>query len=193
MSARTAPLVTPARAPLAQLLHDLRTIGDLRRHADAVDARLDGFTTPVDRLVPYLPLPRSGYARTLVWRDDAFEMLLLTWAPNSRAPIHDHAEQDCWLVSLAGTFDVDDYALVGADKRRAWLTPLRSRRLGEGGLDRRDLRDSLHAVTAVTPVALSLHVYARPIDRCRVYDLARGTWAWRRLGYDRIAPQLGEE
>lgn len=192
MFVRSAPLVTPVRAPVAQLLHDLRAIGDLRRHADVVDALLDGFIAPVDRLVRHLPLPSRGYARTLAYRDDAFELLLLTWAPGSRAPIHDHAGQDCWFVPLAGTFDVDDYALVGADAHRAWLTPLRSRRLGEGDLDRRDVREPLHAVTPVTPVAMSLHVYAQPIDRCRIYNLARGTWSWRRLDYDRVAPQLGE-
>jgi cysteine dioxygenase len=192
MLVRTAPLVTPVRTPVAQLLHDLRALGDLRRHGEAVDARLEGFTTPVDRLVRDLPLPRAGYARTLVYRDDAFELLLLTWAPGSAAPIHDHAGEDCWLVPLAGAFDVDDYGLVGSDERRAWLVPLRSRRLGEGELDRRDAHEPLHAVRAATPVALSLHVYARPIDRCRVFDLAHGTWSWRRLDYDRVAPQLGE-
>jgi hypothetical protein len=47
-------------------------------------------------------------------------------------------------------------------------------------------------VTPVTPLALSLHLYARPIDRCRVYDLGRNRWSWRRLGYDAVAPQIGE-
>jgi cysteine dioxygenase len=192
MQGRIAPLVTLARAPLAQLLRDLRALGDLRRHAAAVDERLAGFRAPVDRLVRHLALPRRGYARTLVFRDDAFEMLLLAWAPGSRAPIHDHASQDCWLVPLAGAFDVDDYALAAVEQRRVWLVPLRSRRLGEGDLDRRDEHEPLHAVTPATPLALSLHVYARPIDRCRIFQHARGTWSWRPLAYDRIATEIGE-
>ena len=192
MQARRAPLVTAARAPIAQLLHDLRTLGDLHRRAATVDERLAGFAAPVGALVEKLPRPRRGYARTLVHRCDAFELLLLTWAPGSRAPAHDHAGQDCWLVPLAGAFDLDDYALVGADRRHAWLVPLRARRLGPGELDRRDAHEEVHAVTAATPVALSLHLYARPIDRCRVFDLCSARWSWRQLAYDAIAPDIGE-
>jgi cysteine dioxygenase len=192
MPARIAPLVTLARAPLAQLLHDLRALGDLRRHAATVGDRLEGFVAPVDRLVRRLALPRRGYARTLVYRNDAFELLLLAWAPGSRAPIHDHASQDCWFVPLAGAFDVDDFALAAIDHRRAWLTPLRSRRVGEGEVDRKDELEPLHAVTPATPLALSLHVYARPIDRCRIFQLAKGNWWWRQLDYDRVATELGE-
>lgn len=192
MLARSAPLVTPARAPVAQLLHDLRGLGDLRRHAAIVDARLDGFTAPVEELVRHIAWPTRGYARTLVHRDDDFELLILSWAPCSRAPLHDHAGQDCWFLPLAGTFALDDYALVASDRRRAWLVPLRARRIREGELDRRDEHETIHAVTPVTPLALSLHLYARPIDRCRVFDLQRNRWSWRRLAYDAIAPQIGE-
>jgi cysteine dioxygenase len=192
MLTRIAPLVTLARAPVAQLVHDLRALGDLRRRAATVDERLEGFRAPVDRLVRHLALPRRGYARTLVFRDDAFELLLLSWAPGSRAPIHDHASQDCWFVPLAGAFDVDEYALTAVEQRRAWLVPLRSRRVGEGELDHRDVHEPVHAVTPATPLALSLHLYARPIDRCRVFHLQRGRWSWRRLAYDRVAAQLGE-
>ncbi len=111
MHARTAPLVTSARRPIAQLLHDLRALGDLRRRADMVDARLDDFRAPLAELVRRLPFFPGDYARTLVHRDDAFELLVLTWSPGSAAPIHDHAGQDCWFVPLAGAFDLEDYAI----------------------------------------------------------------------------------
>ena len=51
--------------------------------------------------------------------------------------------------------------------------------------------EAVHAVTPVTAHALSLHLYARPVDRCRVFDRRHGTWAWQRLGYDAFAPDLG--
>lgn len=192
MHARAAPLVTPARAPIAQLLHDLRALGDPRRRTAAVDALLDGWRAPLDRLLGYLPLPRHGYARTLLYRCDAFELLLLTWSQGSRSPIHDHADQDCWLVPLAGAFDLDDYAILDEDEAAAHLVPLRTRHLGPGALDHRDEHEAVHAVAPATPHAVSLHLYARPIDRCRIFDRRRGTFDWHRLGYDAVAPQLGE-
>jgi cysteine dioxygenase len=128
MYAHRAPLVTPARAPIAQLLHDLRAVGDLRRHAATVDARLDGFTPRIDELVRHVSWPRRGYARTLIHRDDAFELLVLSWAPGSRAPLHDHAGQDCWLVPLAGAFDLDDYAIVAASASASSIAATSTRR-----------------------------------------------------------------
>jgi cysteine dioxygenase len=192
MSARSAPLVTLSRRPVAQLLHDLRALGDLRRRADEVDARLDGLRLDVDALLPHLPFMRHRYARTLVHRCEAFELLLLSWSPGSSSPIHDHDGQDCWFVPLAGTFDLDDYAIVDEHGHDATLTRLRSRRLAAGELDRRDQYEALHSVIPATPLAVSLHLYARPIDRCRVFDRSQGTWSWRLLGYDSLASELGE-
>jgi len=190
MHARVAPLVTPARAPIARLLEDLRALGDLRAHAAAVDARLDGFAPPLDRLLRRLTLPRRGYARTLLHRSPEFELVLVTWSPGSSTPIHDHAGQDCWLVPLIGAFDLHDYAILDETTRRMRLVPLRARRICEGEVDRRDEHESVHAVTPASAGALSLHLYARPLDRCRVFHPARGTWQWRRLRYDAIAPGL---
>ncbi|HEY2744828.1 MAG TPA: cysteine dioxygenase family protein, partial [Polyangia bacterium] len=121
MHAHVAPLVTPARAPIAELLHDLRALGDLRRHAAAVEARLDGWGTPIHRLLGVLPLPRRGYARTLLYRCDAFELIVLTWAAGSASPIHDHAGQDCWMVPLAGELALDDYEIGDERGRRVEL------------------------------------------------------------------------
>ena len=190
MYGHVAPLVTPARAPIAELLHDLRALGDLRRHAATVEARLDGWHAPIDRLLGVLPLPSRGYARTLLYRCDAFELLLLTWAAGSTSPIHDHAAQDCWLVPLAGELALDDYAIGDERGTDVELVTLRHRRVGAGELDHRDEHEAVHAVTAVTD-ALSLHVYARPIDRCRIFDRRLRTWSWHALGYDAFAPGLG--
>jgi cysteine dioxygenase len=191
MHARTAPLVTVARSPIAQLVRDLRALGDPRRRAVAVDALLGGFGAPLDAIVRRLPFRRGGYARTLVYRDDRFELVVSSWAPGSRAEAHDHDAQDCWFLPLLGAFDLDDFTLVADDGPGARLLPLGARRLGCGELDHRDERQGIHAVTPATPQAVSLHLYARPLDRCRIFDLFHGGWSWRRLRYDAVAPDLG--
>jgi cysteine dioxygenase len=192
MAPGIAPLVTVERRPIAQLVHDLRALGDLRARADEVAARLDGLTLPLDRLLPALPFAKGRYTRTLVHRDARFELLLVAWSPGSAAPVHDHDGQDCWFVPLAGAFDLDDYGVSRGPGATARLVRLRSRRVGGGEVDRRDVNEAVHAVTPATPLALSLHVYARPLDRCRIYDGARGVWQWRALGYDGFARELGD-
>lgn len=196
MQPSRAPLVTVERRPVAQLVHTLRRLGDLRARATEVDALLGEVALPIAPLMPSLPWPARGYTRTLVWRDTRFELLLLAWAAGSAAPIHDHDGQDCWFMPLAGAFDLDDYAVAEADPDgdgdRASLLPLRARRVFAGELDRRDEREPIHAVAPATPLAISLHLYARPLDRCRIYDVCRGTWSWRTLRYDAVARHLGE-
>jgi cysteine dioxygenase len=199
MQTRTSPWVTVARRPLAQLSHDLRAMGDLRRHAARVDERLDGLRMALDALRGQIAQRPRRYARTLVHRDARFELLVLSWPLGCASPVHDHDGQDCWFLPLAGAFDLDDYALLDgarapADDRGgpARLVLLRARRVVAGELDRRDVYQAIHAVKAVTPDALSLHVYARPLDRCRVYDLRCGRWSWRNLCYDALAAHLGE-
>lgn len=187
------PLVTPSPAPLAPLVRALRDMGELGPRAAEVDALLDGLTLPLDALLPHLPFRRGGYCRTLVWRDDRFELLLITWPPRGATPIHGHAGQHCWLVPLAGELDLDDYALLegGQAPGPARLMPLRSRRIKPGELDHRDAHEEVHAVTLASSLGVSLHVYARPLDEVLVYDLAQARCALRRLRYDAMVPLLG--
>lgn len=193
MPQSTAPLVTPVRTPLATIVHALRGLGDLGARGEEVDALLDGVTLPLEPLLPHLPFARGRYTRTLVYRDDRFELLLLAWSPGAATPVHDHAGQDCWFVPLAGAFDLDDYALLdgGEGPGAAHLMPLRSRRVHVGEADHRDRHEGVHAVTLASPLGLSLHVYARPVDHVLVYDLLRGASARRSLVYDAVAPSLG--
>lgn len=190
-----ASLVTPlpfaGRPPLAQLRRALSALGDLSRRTAEVDALLAAL--PPLALGP-LAFHLGGYARTLVHRQARFELVLLTWDRGSAAPVHDHDGQDCWFLPLAGAFDLVDYALDGGSADgaggRARLTKLSARRVGAGELDHRDLQEAVHSVSPSTTPALSLHLYARPLDRCRVFDRRHDRWRWMALGYDARAAEL---
>src|SRR4051812_22663961 len=85
-----ASLVTAGRSPIAQLLDDLRALGDLRRRPASVTALLARLALPPAALWPALPVRRHSYARTRVHRDANFELLLLTWSGRAASPVHDH-------------------------------------------------------------------------------------------------------
>jgi len=122
-----------------------------------------------------LPLmSRSGtYTRTCAYRDDGFEVLLLNWAPGAASPIHDHGDQHCWMLVLAGTLQVEDFVRLdpGNVGGYAHIESAECRELGAGGLDSRAGRFDLHRVAATqSGPAVSLHVYAAPLRRYFVYD-----------------------
>jgi cysteine dioxygenase len=119
------------------------------------------------------PLPRrpGDYTRTRVYRDEAFEVLMLDWAPGSSSSIHDHGGQHCWLAVVAGAVRVEDYRRLdrGETPGRARLAASGSLELSRGELDVRSGAYDVHRVRAVGH-AITLHVYAAPLDEFLVYD-----------------------
>jgi cysteine dioxygenase len=115
---------------------------------------------------------RDAYTRTCAYRDDGFEVVLLNWAPGAASAIHDHGDQDCWMLVLSGLLQVDDYARLDAgDARgRAHVAARGSHILAPGGLDTRGGRFDLHRVCAPTTPAVSLHVYSAPLREYLIYD-----------------------
>ena len=127
--------------------------------------------TPLD-----LPHDESRYTRTCVYRCEDFEVLLLRWPPGSVSQIHDHGGQRCWFTVLEGALRVDDYARLdrGTIPDVAVIYYQRSQIYSAGGVDARKGRFDLHRVAnAGTADAVSLHVYARPLDAFLVYDPVR--------------------
>jgi len=133
------------------------------------------------------------YTRSLAYRDEKVEVLVLTWTRGSAAPVHDHAAQRCWMVGVHGALEVTSYQRLsgGLKAGRAELEPLPGRRLlSAGEVDTPGPAADIHRVSPAPGVALAVtvHVYARPIDRCLVFDLPRQRCEERRLRYDFVGP-----
>ncbi len=135
-------------------------------------------------LGPLLRFRAGGYTRNLVFRGEYVEVLIACWAAGASTPVHDHGGQECWFLPLAGAFDTEDYALVerGARAELALLGRARAVR----SLDHRDGGAQIHRVRVSDGLAgaVSLHVYAGPVDVCGVFDRARGRMVPRRLRYE---------
>jgi cysteine dioxygenase len=128
---------------------------------------------------PLLSRP-NGYTRTRAYGDDHFEVLLLTWDAGAASAVHDHGGQHCWMLVLRGSLQVDDYVRLDRGERPgiARVEARDGRLLTAGGLDLRSGPLDLHRVSATSDApALSLHIYARPLQRFLVYDETAETCA----------------
>lgn len=130
------------------------------------------------------------YTRNLVARTDHFEMLVLCWSPGQTSPIHDHAGQHCWMGVLDGIVEEVQYGMPGAPGASVVRGPLvegacRAYARGQVAYIHDDI--AVHLVRCgPTGGGTSLHLYARPIDVCRVFDRESGAVLERTLLYHSV-------
>ncbi|MBL8862285.1 MAG: cysteine dioxygenase family protein [Planctomycetes bacterium] len=123
------------------------------------------------------------YTRNLVARTEHYELLVLCWQPGVESPIHDHAGQHCWMAVLEGRIEEVHYAWPEPDARGA-MRARGSRVFEAGQVAYIDDGIALHLVRpADGRLGVSLHLYARPIERCLAYDAATGAVLPRQLTY----------
>ena len=120
-----------------------------------------------------LDVGAGRYTRNLVHRDAAFELIAICWEKDARSAIHDHADSDCAFVLQTGSITCENFRVSypdGFDGAPCDLRRTSARTLREGEIDMRSGHLSVHRVGACDGRAVTLHVYAKPIDACRQFD-----------------------
>ena len=150
----------------------LRELGEVLQPV-RVAATLRGVRVDERTLAPFLTWSPGRYTRNLVVRDAGFELIALCWDKDARSAIHDHADSDCAFVLQSGAITCENYRIAwrdGSADGGCDLTRTSTRTLRAGEIDMRSGHLSVHRVGACDGRAVTLHVYAKPIDACRVFD-----------------------
>jgi predicted metal-dependent enzyme (double-stranded beta helix superfamily) len=145
--------------------------------------------TPSIADLPQAKLPADRmYSRTLLHRSESFEILAIQWAPNCVSAIHDHGGARCWLAVASGEMRVENYLRTdGGDVPGYAAVSLEGREaLGVGGVDFRNDDVHLHRCISGDGATVTLHVYAKPIDRFRIFDERARSCAEIAATYDSI-------
>lgn len=162
-----------AREPIAELAESLRRV----RCGEGTSAEVVRWLRASSETAAAIPMPKMHdahrtYTRTLLFKNDLFEILALHWLPNAVSSIHDHGGARCWLSVARGTMNVENYLRTdsGAVQGYAAIAPDGREELHAGAVDYR--QDDLHLHRCIVPDAetVSLHVYAHPIERFRAFD-----------------------
>jgi cysteine dioxygenase len=150
----------------------LRELGEVLQPV-RVAATLRGVRIDERTLAPYLTWCSGRYTRNLVHRDAAFELIAICWEKDARSAIHDHADSDCAFVLQTGSITCENFRVSypdGFDGAPCDLRHTSTRTLREGEIDMRSGHLSVHRVGACDGRAVTLHVYAKPIETCRQFD-----------------------
>jgi cysteine dioxygenase len=126
---------------------------------------------------------KEVYTRNCIYRNDDFELLLICWQDQHASPIHDHGGQACWVYVAEGTLVENRYEAHEEDKDS--FTLLETIRYEQGSVSFMDDAKGYHDLAnASSHRALSLHLYCKPIDDCRVYNKDKAVFEWFQTKYD---------
>ncbi len=157
----------------------IAALGDLRGRLapPRVAAMLRDLPLDERTLTPYLSWVPQRYTRNLIARNDEMELIALCWDGGSASAIHDHAESDCAFVVVRGSLTCENFrvaTLPDASTTRARVESTGSRVMHSGDIDLASGHHSVHRVAAGDAAAVTLHVYAKPLDACTHFDAAGG-------------------
>lgn len=169
--------------PLDRFLHFL---DDQDLHSfkkGAVEGFFSEFEIDPDDLLSFVFFREDKYARNLVHRNEHCELLILTWLPGQVTSIHDHGDKQCWISVHTGQLTFKTYGpIVDESKLPAAIGSAHVQEVGsplyiDDGI-------GIHSIAnASKKPAVSMHLYAGPMQRCRVYDERVKRFVWKDLNY----------
>ena len=132
----------------------------------------------------YARFTDETYARNLVHRCRDYEMLLLCWGEGQESPIHNHDQQSCWMAVLDGTIEEVHYR--ASEGAAGPLVEGRRQTMSQGQVAYIEDGIALHLIRPTGGPGVSLHLYAKPIDQCKIYDPETGVSSEVEMGYHSV-------
>lgn len=118
---------------------------------------------------PDLMLPEMGQrSRQVMFKNDQFELVLMNWGVGSASPIHGHGGSQCYMHILSGE-------LIETRYRPYDSTPVHEAKLTGGSVSYIYDEACFHKLSSLTG-AVSLHLYARPLQSMQVFDEVENLW-----------------
>ena len=136
---------------------------------------------------PYQFWSKKHYTRNCIIRTNSYELILICWEKNQITPIHSHNNQECWVYNVNGKFEEIRYK----KDENGIPQPFYHSNLAEQ--NRSYMNDSIgfHVLkNTANGRAMSLHLYAHPINECLVYNEHNKVFETKPLGYFSVAGQL---
>ena len=134
----------------------------------------------LDELNKYATWKSNDYTRNCLARNDKFEIILLCWDIGVQTPIHDHGGKDCWVYQVQGCIDEVRYVQTGErllESNRIKIQP--------GGLTFMNDKMGYHSIQNTSQQrAMSLHIYASPIDSCMVFNQKTARFEEKDMSYN---------
>jgi hypothetical protein len=134
-----------------------------------------------DTLKPYLVYSKANYTRNLVYKCGLFEVITICWESGQVSRIHNHRDQNCWMVTPIGRLRVQNFRVEDRDPHHGTcrLVPTDTYDMDASRPAYVDPQAPVHQVLNLGEFgsrAASLHIYSYPYSTCEIYSLEKGTY-----------------
>ena len=162
---------------------------------ELVTALSEGERTTYNNIIRSMNIPSSVFNNYCSWSDDSytrncivdnekFEVILLCWEPGQKTPIHDHGGEECWVAVIEGEFKETIYQLNNDDELKVVKSAIAKTNDVTYMIDFM----GFHRLENLSNKrSMSLHMYAKPIRSCNMYDEKSGKIISRELVYTTVS------
>lgn len=133
---------------------------------------------------PYCSWSEESYMRNCIFENKDFELILLCWEKNQITPIHNHGGEECWVKVLEGEFRECIYQEDQDGKLQKIKSVISKAEDISYMIDFMGFH-SLENLSAKR--SMSLHLYAKPIRNCMIFDEDSREFVNRKLTYDTVS------
>ena len=141
---------------------------------------------PEDAFEDFCSWSLGCYTRNCIFENEKFELILLCWEKDQVTPIHDHGGEECWVKVIHGTLKETLYK-----EEFSGLTQLNTTISVKGTISYMIDFMGYHKLENISGHrAMSLHLYAKPIKKCNVFDHHKKTFSSKTLSFDTVSQAI---
>ncbi|MFQ3296752.1 MAG: cysteine dioxygenase [Polaribacter sp.] len=159
---------------------------------DLITALAEGERTTYNHIIHSLKLKATAFEKYAFWSNECytrnciadtekFELILICWCEGHRTAIHDHGGEECWVKVIEGEFSETIYKKDEAGGLN----------LVKSTISKKDdityMKDFMgfHRLENIAKKrSMSLHLYAKPIRNCNVFNETSKRFVNKELDYD---------
>lgn len=135
-----------------------------------------------ETLSPYLFYAKNHYTRNLIFKSNLFEVLAVCWNVGQVSRIHNHRDQNCWMVTPIGRLRVQNFRVEDRDETtgNCKLVPTDAYEMDAAHPAFVQPDEPVHQVLNLPEYNLpstSVHIYSYPYQSCEVYSIDKGAYA----------------
>ena len=126
----------------------------------------------------------STYTRNCIFENERFELILICWQSSHKTPIHDHGGEECWVKVIDGEFKETVYKSNEVSE----VNILKTNLFKVGDISYMiDFMGCHELKNLSSHRALSLHLYAKPIRNCNIYDEKSKEFVQKKMSYHTVS------